>query len=224
MNEVTESSPLERMIRQQLVDRGIRDERVLAAMRAVPRDLFFPQAGRREAYADRAAPIGHGQMISQPYMVALMTQRLDLRPLQRVLEIGTGSGYQTAILARLAGEIYSVERLKPLLDDAFDRLLGLNIRNVHFRFGDGTKGWPEAAPFDRILITAGAPELPRNLLLSQLKEDGIAIVPVGPHDEQMLLEIRRQGDKLKTVDVCPCRFVKLIGQEGWEPSTGGTSA
>jgi len=224
MNEVTESSPLERMIRQQLVDRGIRDERVLAAMRAVPRDLFFPQAGRREAYADRAAPIGHGQMISQPYMVALMTQRLDLRPQHRVLEIGTGSGYQTAILARLAGEIYSVERLKPLLDDAFDRLLGLNIRNVHFRFGDGTKGWPEAAPFDRILITAGAPELPRNLLLNQLKEDGIAIVPVGPHDEQMLLEIRRQGDELKTVDVCPCRFVKLIGQEGWEPSTGGTSA
>ncbi len=216
MNEVTETSPLERMIRQQLVDRGIHDQRVLTAMRSVPRDVFFPQSGRREAYADRAAPIGHGQMISQPYMVALMTQRLDLHPRHRVLEIGTGSGYQTAILARLAGDVYTVERLKPLLDSAFERLLGLGIRNVHYRFGDGTLGWSEAAPFDRILVTAGAPDLPRQLLLGQLKPDGIAVMPIGPHEEQMLVEVRRQGDQLKPMDVCPCRFVKLIGQEGWE--------
>lgn len=204
------------MIRQQLVDKGIRDGRVLEAMRSIPRELFFPALDRRDAYADRAAPIGHGQTISQPYMVALMTERLDVQPNHRVLEIGTGSGYQTAILARLAGEVYTVERVKPLLDAAFDRLLGMGIRNVHYRFGDGTTGWPEAAPFDRILITAGAPAVPRKLLLGQLKEGGIAVLPVGPHEEQMLVEIRRQGDQLRLTDVCSCVFVKLIGQEGWE--------
>ncbi len=215
MNEVTELSPQERMIRQQLVDKGIRDERVLSAMRSIPRELFFPDSDRRNAYADRASPIGHGQTISQPYMVALMTERLNVQPHHRVLEIGTGSGYQSAILARLAGEVYTVERVKPLLDSAFDRLLGMGIRNVHYRFGDGTAGWPEEAPFDRILITAGAPDVPRKLLLSQLKEGGIAVLPVGPHEEQMLLEIRRVGDQLKSTDICSCVFVKLIGQEGW---------
>src|SRR5687768_4358185 len=214
--QVKELSPLERMIQQQVVERGIRDERVLDALRSVPRELFFPQDARQSAFADRAAPIGHGQTISQPYMVALMSQRLDLRPEHRVLEIGTGSGYQTAVLARLAGEVYSVERVKPLLDAAFERVLGLGVRRVHFRHGDGTLGWPEAAPFDRMIITAGAPELPRQLLLGQLKDGGIAVLPVGPQDDQMLVEVRREGDDLKVTDVCPCRFVKLIGQEGWE--------
>ena len=216
MQKVEVQSSLERMIQQQVVERGIRDERVLDALRSVPREQFFQEDSRHAAFADRAAPIGHGQMISQPYMVALMTQRLDLRPEHRVLELGTGSGYQTAILCRLAGEVYSVERVKPLLDAAFERVLALGLRNVHFRHGDGTLGWPEAAPFDRVLVTAGAPELPRNLLLSQLKDGGIAVLPVGPQDDQMLVEVRRQGDQLKTTDVCPCRFVKLIGQEGWE--------
>ena len=216
MQKVEVQSSLERMIQQQVVERGIRDERVLDALRNVPREQFFQEESRHAAFADRAAPIGHGQMISQPYMVALMTQRLDLRPEHRVLELGTGSGYQTAILCRLAGEVYSVERVKPLLDAAFERVLALGLRNVHFRHGDGTLGWPEAAPFDRVLVTAGAPELPRNLLLSQLKDGGIAVLPVGPQDDQMLVEVRRQGDQLKTTDVCPCRFVKLIGQEGWE--------
>ena len=210
-------SPLERMIQQQVVERGIRDERVLKALRSVPREVFFPEENRRAAYADRAAPIGHGQMISQPYMVALMTQRLDLRPDSKVLEIGTGSGYQTAVLSRLAGDVYSVERVKPLLDAAFERVLGLGARNVHFRLGDGTLGWPEHAPFDRILITAGAPRLPRDLLLGQLKEDGIAVLPIGPNDEQMLVSVRKRGDDLESTDIVPCRFVKLIGQEGWEP-------
>jgi protein-L-isoaspartate(D-aspartate) O-methyltransferase len=217
MNEVEEASRLEQMIRHQLMDRGITDERVLLAMRAVPRDRFFTTTSSDEAYADRAAPIGHGQTISQPYMVALMTERLAVEPTHRVLEIGTGSGYQTAILAKLAAEVFTVERLKPLLDEAFTRLMDMNIRNAHFHFGDGTMGWPEHAPFDRILITAGAPRLPRDLLLSQLKDGGIAILPIGPNDEQMLVSVRKRGDQLESTDIVPCRFVKLIGQEGWEP-------
>lgn len=206
---------MERMIQQQVMDRGIRDERVLAALRAVPREKFFTEEIRDEAYADRSAPIGLGQTISQPYMVALMSQRLDVQPTHRVLELGTGSGYQTAVLAKLAAEVYTIERLKPLLDDAFERLLGMGIRNVHFRFGDGTLGWQEAAPFDRILITAGAPHLPRELLVGQLKEGGLAVVPIGPRDEQMLVVVRRAGEELQTTNICPCRFVKLIGKEGW---------
>jgi protein-L-isoaspartate(D-aspartate) O-methyltransferase len=216
MQKVTEMSPLERMIQQQVVERGIRDERVLDALRAVPREQFFQEESKQSAFADRAAPIGHGQTISQPYMVALMSQRLDLHPQHRVLEIGTGSGYQTAVLCHLAGDVYTVERVKPLLDAAFERVLGLGLRNVHFRHGDGTLGWPDAAPFDRILITAGAPELPSNLLLGQLKEGGVAILPVGPQDDQMLVEVRRSATDLKTTELCACRFVKLIGEEGWE--------
>ena len=220
--QLKDVSPLERMIQQQVVERGIRDERVLDALRKVPRDLFFPEENRRAAFADRAAPIGHGQMISQPYMVALMTQKLDAQPDHKVLELGTGSGYQAAVLAHLCADLYTVERVKPLLDVAFERLLSLGLRNVHFKFGDGTLGWPEMAPFDRILITAGAPEIPRALLQSQLKDGGFAVLPVGPHEEQMLVEVRREGNTLKTTDLgCPCRFVKLIGREGWASEEGG---
>jgi protein-L-isoaspartate(D-aspartate) O-methyltransferase len=149
-------------------------------------------------------------------MVALMTHRLDAHKDHRVLELGTGSGYQTAVLAHLAGEVYSIERVKPLLDEAFERVLSLGLRNVHFRHGDGTAGWPDAAPFDRLLIAAGAPELPRSLLLGNLAEGGVAVLPVGPHDEQMLVEVRRHGSELQVTDVCPCRFVKLVGREGWK--------
>jgi protein-L-isoaspartate(D-aspartate) O-methyltransferase len=216
MKQLSEASPLEQMIQQQVVERGIRDQRVIEALRQVPRDKFFPNGSRDDAFADRAAPIGHGQTISQPYMVALMTSRLDVREGHTVLELGTGSGYQTAVLASLAGQVYSVERVKPLLDEAWERIMEMGLRNIHFRHGDGTAGWPEAAPFDRILITAGAPELPRKLLLNQLKDGGIAVLPVGPHDEQMLVEVRRQGDELIVTDVVPCRFVKLIGAEGWK--------
>jgi protein-L-isoaspartate(D-aspartate) O-methyltransferase len=215
-SEVADWTPLERMIQQQVVERGIRDERVLEALRSVPRDRFFADEAQGEAYADRAAPIGLGQSISQPYIVALMTQHLDVRPEHKVLELGTGSGYQTAILGRLAGEVYSIERLKPLLDDAFERVLSLGVRNVHFRHGDGTLGWPEQAPFDRILVAAGAPVLPKHLLQSQLKDGGVAVLPVGPQDEQMLVEVRRVGSDLVSTDICPCRFVKLIGEEGWK--------
>jgi protein-L-isoaspartate(D-aspartate) O-methyltransferase len=209
-------SPLERMIQQQVVERGIRDPRVLDALRSVPRERFFPGEIQSEAFADRAAPIGHGQSISQPYIVALMTQHLDVHPEHKVLELGTGSGYQTAILSRLAGGVYSVERLKPLLDEAFERVLSLGAKNVHFRHGDGTLGWPEQAPFDRILVAAGAPTLPTTLLQSQLKDGGIAVLPVGPQDEQMLVSVRKAGRELVSTDICPCRFVKLIGDEGWQ--------
>ncbi len=214
--QLTERSPLERMIQQQLVERGIRDERVIEAIRATPRERFFPDDAQAEAYADRPGAIGMGQTISQPYIVALMTQHLGVRPGHSVLEIGTGSGYQTAILARLAGEVYSVERLKPLLDEAFERVLALGVRNVHFRHGDGTAGWPERAPFDRILIAAGAPVLPTALLQRQLKDGGVAVLPVGPQDEQMLLEVHHRAGRLEPTEVCPCRFVKLIGEEGWK--------
>ncbi len=207
------------MIQEQMVDRGIRDPRVLNAFRSVPRDYFFPAGTRTEAFADRAAPIGMGQMISQPYMVALMTQRLSVLPQSKVLEVGTGSGYQTAVLAHLAAEVFTIERLKPLLDAAFERLLGLNLRNIHFRLGDGTLGWPTSAPFDRILITAGAPKVPEQLLLSHLSDKGIAVLPVGPTDEQMLVEVHRAGDRLNVTDVCPCRFVPLVGIEGWTAET-----
>jgi protein-L-isoaspartate(D-aspartate) O-methyltransferase len=217
MNELAQQqSKLERMIRQQVIERGITDERVINALRSVPRDKFFQDDLVTEAFADRAAPIGHGQTISQPYMVALMTERLDVQSNHKVLEIGTGSGYQSAILAKLAGQVYSVERVKPLLDAAFDRLHDLGIRNVHFKYGDGTLGWPEKAPFDRILIAAGAPAVPTELLKTQLTDGGIAVLPVGPEDEQMLVVIRRNGDNFNSEDVCPCRFVKLIGHEGWE--------
>jgi protein-L-isoaspartate(D-aspartate) O-methyltransferase len=149
-------------------------------------------------------------------MVALMTERLDVKPEHKVLEIGTGSGYHTAVLSRLAREIYSVERVKPLLDAAWNRLSDLGIRNAHFRYADGTLGWAEHAPFDRIIIAAGAPNIPQKLLLDQLADGGRAVLPIGPDDEQMLVVVQRDGNKLHSTDVCPCRFVKLIGAEGWE--------
>lgn len=212
---VHDNASLDRMIQQQIVDRGIKSPRLLDAFRSVPRELFVPADFKEQTFADRPSPIGFGQTISQPYMVALMTDRLDVQSHHRVLDIGTGSGYQTAILARLASDVYSIERVKPLLDEAFERLMSLPARNVHLRHGDGTVGWPEKAPFDRMLVAAGAPELPRQMLLDQLADGGIAVLPVGPEDEQMLIEVRRRGHDLITKDICACRFVKLIGQAGW---------
>jgi protein-L-isoaspartate(D-aspartate) O-methyltransferase len=215
--DVDEMSRQEQMVQQQIIDRGIKDPRVIAVMRSTPREKFFPQESRRSAFADRAASIGHGQSISQPYIAALMTQRLAIDESHKVLEIGTGCGYHTALIAQLAREVFTIERVKPLLDQAWHRLIDMGLRNVHFRFGDGTLGWPEAAPFDRILIAAGAPHLPSRLLLRDLADGGIAVLPVGPIHQQMLVEVRRRGDQLNTSDICPCRFVKLIGIEGWAP-------
>jgi protein-L-isoaspartate(D-aspartate) O-methyltransferase len=216
MNQVREVSSLEQMIQQQIVQRGITEPGVLAAMRRVPRERFLPPDDRDAAYADGAAPIGHGQTISQPYIVALMTQRLNVAATHRVLEIGTGSGYQTAVLAQLAAEVYTVERLKPLLDEAWERLMDLRIRNVRYRYGDGMLGWPEAAPFDRVIITAAAPNMPGKLLLSQLADGGTAVLPIGPAEEQLLVEVTRHCQELVSADICPCRFVKLVGQDAWE--------
>jgi protein-L-isoaspartate(D-aspartate) O-methyltransferase len=214
MNSVRDTSAQLQMIRK-IMDYGIRDERVLAAFRVIPRDRFVPDDQKPQAWADKALPIGHGQTISQPYMVAIMTQRLEVQPDHKVLEIGTGSGYQAAILSQLAKEVCTIERLKPLLDDAFHRLGDLGIRNVRFRLGDGTAGWPEQAPFDRILVAAGAPEMPRELFLSHLKDGGLAMIPIGPRNEQTLLGVRRRGNELLTEEILPCKFVPLIGKEGW---------
>lgn len=205
----------EEMLRLQVIERGLTSPRLLDALRKVPRAAFFPPNFTDNMYADRPHPIGHGQTISQPYMVALMTDRLELQPHHRVLEIGTGSGYHTAVLAQLSREVYSVERIKPLLDVAFERLMDLGLRHVHLRLGDGTLGWPEAAPFDRIVFAAGAPELPKHLLLSQLVDGGVAVLPAGPLHDQQLYQVRRTGPELHAQVVCPCRFVKLVGREGW---------
>jgi protein-L-isoaspartate(D-aspartate) O-methyltransferase len=212
---------LEEMIRVQIIERGIDNPPLLTALRAVPRQAFFPPGTLDNVYADRPYPIGHGQTISQPYMVALMTDRLDLQPTHRVLEIGTGSGYQTAVLAHLAASVYTIERVKPLLDAAFERLHQLGCRNVHFRHGDGTLGWPGIPPFDRVLIAAGAPKLPEVLLRSSLVDGGVAVLPIGPTDHQMLMRVTRHGDELRTETICPCRFVKLIGSLGWPGGPSG---
>jgi len=204
------------MLRQQVIGRGIRNERVIDAMRSTPRERFVPADIRAEAFGDGPLPIGHDQTISQPYIVALMTQSLHVEPAHRVLEIGTGSGYQTAILARLAREVFSVERIKPLLDAAFERVLDLGLRNVHFKHGDGSNGWAEHAPFDRILIAASAPEMPEAFLHAQLAEHGVAVFPVGQdNNEQMLLSVTKNAGKLIQTEICPVRFVKLIGAAGW---------
>jgi len=204
------------MVRSQLRRRGITDERVLVAMGSVPRELFIPLSRRGDAYADGALGIGRGQTISQPYMVALMSQWLHLTGVERVLEVGTGSGYQAAILAELAGHVYTVERLAELSDAARELLCGrLGYRNIAFRVGDGTLGWPEEAPFDRIIVTAGAPHRP-DVLLAQLGLGGEAVAPVGAERYQSLIHYRRADDgALAETDVCECVFVKLIGEDGW---------
>jgi protein-L-isoaspartate(D-aspartate) O-methyltransferase len=199
----------------QLRRSGIRDERVLAAMGRVPRELFVPAARRSRAYEDRALPIGCGQTISQPYMVALMTEELHLTGGERVLEVGTGSGYQAAVLAELAGHVYTVERVAELHEGARRVLCDeLGYGNVSLRLGDGTLGWPEEAPFERVIVTAGAPARP-DTLLRQLRPGGEAVVPVG-EQWQVLTHYRREpGDRFRERASVQCVFVKLIGEEAW---------
>lgn len=208
------SAKQDRMVQDQIVARGIRDMRVIEAMKWVPRERFFPQDIVSHAYDDAAAPIGHGQTISQPYIVALMSETLRVQPHHKVLEIGTGSGYQAAVLAKLAQEVYTVDRIKPLLDEAFERLSELHIRNVHFRFGDGSIGWREHAPFDRIIVTAAAPQLPQ-MLLDQLADGGICVAPVGERSSQDLVACTRRGNDFEIHRFCGVRFVPLLGEGGW---------
>jgi len=188
---------------------------VLEAMRRVPRELFVPDSLQREAYDDRALPIGPGQTISQPYIVAYMTAELDVKPEHTVLEIGTGTGYQAAILAHLARTVYTIECDAGLSARAQERLTALNITNVHCSVGDGSLGQPEAAPFDRIIVTAGCPHTPQ-ALLDQTADDGLIVLPVGPADTQTLLRFRRQARGTTETPLIPCRFVKLVGQQAWQ--------
>lgn len=191
---------------------GITDQRTLAAIEATPRELFTPKALAEHAYVDQALPIDCGQTLSQPLIVALMTQHLDLKPEHRVLEIGAGSGYQTAILARLAAEVISIERWPELLGQARARLAGLGVANVELRLGDGTLGAPDAAPFDRILVTAAAPERP-DALIEQLKAGGgVLIAPVGAGgDDQQLIRYEKDGfGRITSKTLAPVRFVPLL--------------
>ncbi len=203
------------MVDTQIRRRGITDPRVIEAMGRVPRERFVPASQRDRAYADQALRVGHGQTISQPFMVAAMTALARLGPHERVLEVGTGSGYQAAVLAQMAREVYSIERIPELASDARALLLELGVGNVQVRVGDGSLGWPERAPFDAIVVTAGAPEPPPSLL-RQLDEDGgRLIVPVGEHETQELVCVLREGTTWTTERVIACRFVPLLGAEGW---------
>lgn len=194
---------------------GIHDERVIEALAMTPRELFVESSQRSIAYEDRALGIGLGQTISQPLMVAVMTQALELHGSERVLEIGTGSGYQTAILARLVSHVYSLERYQQLAYQAACRLQQLELTNVSIYVGDGSLGWPEQAPYDRILVTAAAPTIPVRLLL-QLVRGGILVVPVGVREHQDLLFVRRTLDQPEIRNLGGCLFVPLVGAEGWE--------
>ena len=204
------------MVERQLKTRDIRDPLVLEVMGRAPRERFVPADQRWRAYEDGAMPIGLGQTISQPYMVALMTQELHVREHHRVLEIGTGSGYQCAVLAELAKHVYSVERIQKLTERAQNVLQEeLGYRNVSFLVADGTLGWPEEAPFDRIMVTAGAPDRPK-VLLGQLAAGGQMVVPIGPEYIQMLTRFQKDEEgNITSEDICQCVFVKLLGADGW---------
>ena len=191
---------------------GILDSRVLAALESVPRELFVPPALRHHSYENSSLPIAYDQTISQPYVVARMTEALKLGGRELVLEIGCGSGYQSAILSHLCRRVYSMERVRPLLVDAENRLRDLRISNISFRFGDGSKGWPEAAPFDRIILTCGCDKIP-DILLQQLKIGGIMVAPEGPGKAPSLVVVPRNGTGFKRVTLMPVTFVPLIEGE-----------
>ncbi len=198
---------------------GITDTQVLAAIERVPREYFMPAQFRDQAYENTALPIGHGQTLSQPTVVALMSQALDLKPRMKVLEIGTGSGYQTAILAKLCRRVYTIERHKPLLVEAEARLRKQRIHNVTAQLGDGWRGWPEQAPFERILVTAAPPEIPE-ALLRQLAPDGIMVLPVGSEKRtQRLVRITMTPQGYVTENIAPVRFVPMV--EGLPAESGG---
>ena len=200
----------ERMVRRQIEARDVRDPRVLKAMRSVPRHLFVPPSLRSHAYDDTPLPIGHEQTISQPYIVAFMSEALELKPDHRVLEIGTGSGYQAAVLAELAREVYSIEIVEPLAREAEQRLKQLGYSNIKLRVGDGYRGWPEAAPFDAIMVTAAPDHVPP-ALIEQLAEGGRLVLPVGRFS-QNLVRIRRTPEGTRRESLLPVRFVPMTGE------------
>ena len=213
---MTTTSELRRQLREELQERGIGDTRVLDAIEQTPRELFVPEPLRSSAYEDSALPIGNGQTISQPYIVALMTEALELSGAEHVLEVGTGSGYQTAILARLCRSVVTIERIAELSQSA-GRILGeLGVQNVQFVVGDGTLGNSELGPYDRIIVTASAPALPTPLY-DQLKTGARLIAPFGDEAMQELVLVEKGGSGPLSTPLCGCRFVKLIGEAGWRP-------
>jgi protein-L-isoaspartate(D-aspartate) O-methyltransferase len=209
------SRAINRMVDEQIVARGIKDPKVIETMRKIPRHLFVEEALEGQAYNDYPLPIGHGQTISQPYMVALMTEALELKGYEGVLEIGTGSGYQTAILADLAEKVYSIERIADLASTARKALDRVNCYNVEIRVFDGTYGWKEKAPFDAIMVTAGAPDVPQPLV-DQLAVGGRMVIPVGEAGLQDLFQVIRTENDVIRKNLGGCRFVKLIGRHGWD--------
>ena len=204
-----------KMVEEQIVSRGIKDPRLIAAMKKVPRHLFVEEALQNQAYTDHPLPIGEKQTISQPYMVALMTEALLLTGREKVLEIGTGSGYHTAILAELSQKVFSVERIRPLAIRARQLLYELGYFNVEIKIFDGTFGWTEESPFDAILVTAGSPDIPETLI-DQLPIGGKLVIPVGDAFVQDLFRLTKREAGVKKEDLGACRFVKLIGKYGWE--------
>ena len=200
----------ERMVAGQIEARGVADRLTLRAMRQVPRHLFVPAESSSDAYADHPLPIGSGQTISQPYIVAFMTEALGLRGGERVLEIGTGSGYQSAVLATIAARVFSIEIVEPLAREARERLWKLGYANVEVRAGDGYEGWPEAGPFDAIIVTAAAPRVPEPLR-QQLKEGGRLVLPVGEAFQELIV-ITRRGDRFEERNLLPVRFVPMTGK------------
>jgi protein-L-isoaspartate(D-aspartate) O-methyltransferase len=220
--EIDYSSARGRMVSNQLIPRGIKDERVLDAMRTVPRHLFIPSDLRYMAYADAPLPIGNRQTISQPYIVALMTELLELNGMERVLEIGTGSGYQAAILAALTKTVYTVERISELAQHSLKVFQELGIKNIQIFERDGSSGLPEFAPFDAIIVTAAAPRVP-SPLQEQLAENGRLVLPVGSRDGQILERWRKKGNKLQSEHIAPVAFVPLVGDFGWDSEEDGLS-
>jgi len=202
------------MVEEQVVARGVKDARVIAAMRKVPRHLFVEEALQNQAYSDRPLPIGEKQTISQPYMVALMTEALQLTGKEKVLEIGAGSGYQTAILAESARQVFSIERILSLTMKARMLLINLGYTNVEIKFSDGTEGWIGESPFDAIIVTAGSPDIPQPLV-DQLAVGGRLVIPVGDESVQDLIRLTKTEEGVKREDLGGCRFVKLIGKHGW---------
>jgi protein-L-isoaspartate(D-aspartate) O-methyltransferase len=203
-----------KMVEEQVVARGIKDARVIAAMRKIPRHLFVEEALQNQAYSDRPLPIGEKQTISQPYMVALMSEALQLTGKEKVLEIGSGSGYQTAILAEMARQVFSVERILSLTMKARMLLINLGYTNVEVKFSDGTEGWIGESPFDAIIVTAGSPDIPQPLV-HQLAAGGRLVIPVGDESAQDLIRLTKTEEGIKREDLGGCRFVKLIGRHGW---------
>uniref|UniRef100_I2Q182 Protein-L-isoaspartate O-methyltransferase n=1 Tax=Desulfovibrio sp. U5L TaxID=596152 RepID=I2Q182_9BACT len=205
----------ERMVREQIEARGVSDPQVLRAMRKVPRHLFVEEALTPQAYEDHPLPLGHGQTISQPYVVGWMTELLAVAPGMRVLEIGTGSGYQAAVLAELGAYVFTVERVRPLYAQARRRLEDLRYLKVRFKLDDGTLGWPEEAPFDRILVTAGGPKIP-DPLRAQLADPGRMVIPVGGSKRsQTLVVVRKENGRVEEQELGGVMFVDLVGAHGW---------